>query len=99
MSDVEAAAWERGRKRSSIYAEIERERIHQDEEWGGPEHDDAHSVRDWVTFIVAYLGKAINCDGEWDLNLSFSRIAIVKVAALCVAALESFDRKIKRDGL
>lgn len=83
----------------SVLGEIARERVYQDEVWGGPEHDDTHTVRDWVTFIVAYLGKAVNRDSEWARNLSISRIALVKVAALCVAALESFDRKIARDGL
>ena len=91
--------WDSARKRSGIYAEIERERKHQDEEWGGPGHDDTHRVRDWVTFVVAYLGKAINRNSGWGRDLSFSRIAIIKVAALCVAAVEAFDRRIAREGL
>ncbi len=88
--------WSLARKRSLIYAEIERERNRQDVKWGGPKHDDTKGVRDWVTYIVAYLGEAVNRDSDWAHNLSFSRIAIVKVAALCVAALESFDREMMR---
>jgi len=83
-------------KRQSIYEEIELERQFQDGKWGGPKWDDTKGVRDWVTYIVVYLGRAVNRDSEWGRNLSLSRIAIVKVAALCVAALESFDREMMR---
>ncbi len=86
-------------ERMAIYMEVERERLVQDEKWGGPEHDDKNGVRDWVTFIVAYLGKAVNRDSDWGRKLSFSRVALVKVAALCVAAVEAFDRRIIREGL
>ncbi len=86
-------------ERMALYMEIERERVYQDQKWGGPEHDDAHGVRDWVSFIVAYLGKAVGRKARWGEKLSFSRIALVKVAALCVAALEAFDRKIASQGL
>lgn len=86
-------------ERMAIFMEIERERLFQDEKWGGPDHDDAHSVRDWISFIVVYLGRAVGRQSRRGRKLSFSRIALVKVAALCVAALESFDRRIKREGL
>jgi len=81
-------------KRSAIYEEIENERRRQDEQWGGPEHDDNNNVRDWVTFIVAYLGKAVNRNSDWGRKLSISRVALIKVAALCVAAVEAFDRRV-----
>jgi hypothetical protein len=99
MSNVEAAAWERGRKRSSIYEEIESERRAQDEEWGGPEHDDKHGVRDWLSFIVVYLGKGVGRDSDWGRKLSISRHALIQVAALAVAAVEAFDRRVAREGL
>ncbi len=86
-------------KRTSIYREIERERLSQDEKWGGPEHDDTKGVRDWVTYIVVYLGRAVDRNSEWGRNLTISRIALVKIAALCVAALESFDRKMMAVGI
>ncbi len=86
-------------KRVGIFAEIERERLRQDKKWGGPTHDDTKGVRDWVTCITVYLGKAVGRESEWGVDLSFSRIAIVKVAALCVAALESFDRKMMAVGI
>ncbi len=88
--------WSLARKRSLIYAEIERERNRQDEKWGGPKHDDTKGVRDWVSYIVVYLGKAVDNDSKWGRDLSISRIGLVKVAALCVAALESFDREMTR---
>ncbi len=86
-------------ERMALYMEIEGERLKQDEKWGGPTHDDTKGVRDWVTYIVVYLGRAVDRNSRREGNLSISRIALVKVAALCVAALESFDRKIARDGL
>ncbi len=86
-------------ERMALYMEIEDERLHQDKKWGGPTHDDTKGVRDWISYIVVYLGKAVSRESRWGQDLSFSRIALVKVAALCVAALESFDRKIKSQGL
>jgi hypothetical protein len=81
--------------RIDIYAEIEMERHYQDRTWGGPEHDDIHNVRDWVAYIVNYLGKTVNRDASWGRNLEVARRYLIKVAALCVAAIESSDRKIK----
>ena len=86
-------------ERMAIFMEIEGERLKQDEQWGGPEHDDQHSVRDWVTFIVAYLGAGVNRDSDWGRKLSISRYALIQVAALTVAAVEAFDRRIVKDGL
>ena len=84
---------------ANILEEIVAERKHQDEKWGGPEHDDKHGIRDWLSFIVVYLGKGVNRDAEWGRKLSISRYALIQVAALCVAAVEAFDRRIVREGL
>ncbi len=83
-------------ERMALYMEIEGERLKQDEKWGGPTHDDTKGVRDWISYIVVYLGKAVDNDSEWGRDLSISRIGLVKVAALCVAALESFDRRMMK---
>lgn len=83
-------------ERMALYMEIEGERLKQDEQWGGAVHDDSKGVRDWVTYIVVYLGRAVDRESDWGRNLGISRIALVKVAALCVAALESFDRRMMR---
>ena len=85
--------------RFALYEEIERERQRQDEKWGGPEHDDKHGIRDWLSFIVVYLGQGVNRDSDWGRKLSISRYALIQVAALTVAAVEAFDRRIVKDGI
>ena len=83
-------------KRTSIYEEIEIERRHQDEKWGGPKHDDKHGIRDWLSFIVVYLGKGVDRDADWGRKMSISRYALIQEAALCVAAVEAFDRRVRK---
>lgn len=82
-------------KRLDIYEEVELERHRQNKMWGGPEHDDAHDVRDWIVYIVNYLGKAVDRDAEWGRNLDVVRGYFIRVIALCVAAIESIDRKVQ----
>ncbi|KKN26490.1 hypothetical protein LCGC14_0874060 [marine sediment metagenome] len=79
-----------------ILAEIEAERIYQDEKWGGPEHDDQHEPNDWIAFITCWNGKAFNCCEKHPIDSRTFRFNMVKVAALAVAAMESVDRKEER---
>jgi hypothetical protein len=67
-----------------VYDEIRLERKAQDEKWGGPSHDDGHSGPDWASFIKQHANKAFRGD---------YRKQMIRVAALAVAAIESFDRK------
>jgi len=69
--------------RSDIYNLIEQERIKQDKLWGGPDHDDLHTLRDWVFFIVHELGE---------LGKRATEHQWIKIAAIAVAAYESIDR-------
>ncbi len=69
-----------------ILDEIKAERAAQDAKWGGPDHDDEHSMADFVDFIDDQLRKC-----EYGNNTE-TRKRLVKVAALCVAAIQSFDR-------
>ena len=82
-------------KREIIFKEIDEERARQDKQWGGPVHDSGHDVRDWVAYIVNFLGRAVNREAVWGFNLKAARLAFLKVAALCVAAIESTDFKLK----
>ena len=71
----------------SVLDEIKSEREHQDEIWGGPEHDDRHPLYKWFSFI----GKRF-----WQLgkgSLPQTRRLFIEIAALAVAAIESLDRK------
>ncbi len=64
------------------------ERLMQDTQWGGPEHDDQHTYFDWRTFIYKQL-----TNGSMTMNEAEQRRCLIKVAALAVAAVESMDRK------
>ncbi len=67
-----------------IIDEIKAERQRQDQQWGGPQHDDLHSSADWATYIVHQLGR-ISAVGLYE--------PMIKIAALAVAAVESHDRR------
>lgn len=75
---------------------IQAERVRQDAQWGGPEHDDTHNLFDWVDFIVAQaekFGQQTLARGEAYWATPDARQRLVKIAALAVAALESLERK------
>lgn len=80
----------------SIYNEITEERRRQDEKWGGPEHDDGHSLEMWVFFITKHAMRGIL---EWNTHESGARAfrrQMIRVAALAVAAAEVVDRALVR---
>ena len=81
----------------SVFEEIQVERDHQDDVWGGDEHDDKHSARDWVSYMIVYLGRSMGSETGWGRNRSAVRRCFIKVAALCVAACEAIDRAIAGD--
>jgi len=75
---------------SPAVQEVIHERQRQDAKWGGPEHDDTHTPADWVSLMddrLAYPEQAEGCD-EY-------RKDMVEIAALAIAAIESFDRRDK----
>lgn len=74
----------------TVYDEVREERKKQDAEWGGPEHDDQHDAVDWLAFMRAHMKRArrINLDGE----TQGCRYQMIRVAALAIAGVESFDR-------
>jgi hypothetical protein len=71
-----------------VLAEVAQERMAQDAEWGGPEHDDMHGPHAWVEFIDARCDKAFI---HSDSNAEYRR-RMIQIAALAVAAVESLDR-------
>lgn len=79
-------------KRKDIYAELETERLRQDAEHGGAEHDDTHAPSDWRDFIEEHLARAFRMDIDRDTY----RNQMLRVGALAVAAVESFDRWAER---
>jgi hypothetical protein len=80
------------------------ERRRQDEQWGGPRHDDGHAYPDWLRFIRGQLSGIMLIHGgkqreEEALmnpdNLAKFEERMVKVAALAMAAVESTRRKME----
>lgn len=72
------------------YTDIAAERIAQDAEHGGPDHDDTHTLVEWQGFISERLPALEGGHSE-------VREALVEIAALAVAAIESIDRKEGRE--
>jgi hypothetical protein len=73
-----------------VLAEISAERSRQDEMFGGPPHDDEHTLNDWYGYIRSRLDEAISTERP-----EIARKKLIAVAALAVAAIESADRKAK----
>ena len=67
------------------------ERKDQDRTWGGPVNDDNHTGFDWVALITKQLGRAV--DEASVGNAPDYVFAMVRVAALAVAAIESVRRQ------
>jgi len=55
--------------------------------------DKSNSQNDWVAYIIAYLGRAsAKCSRNKKEGQTF-RLNMIKVAALALAALESYELK------
>lgn len=103
LRDFEAA-FERGKKNGiqphpffakpdsirAIFKKVLEERARQDEEWGGPEHDDQHTPADWLDFIEKQVSKAR------EQRFGSMRGRFIKIAALAVAALQSMNRTMEQ---
>ena len=72
--------------RDDIFAAINTERARQDKKWGGCSNDDRHSKESWFHFIynqIQYFrGSRISFRGR-----------LIRVEALCIAAIESDIRR------
>lgn len=69
----------------NVINEVHRERQHQDAKWGGPEHDDQHSIMDFKSYMYARLNPTEDNAQQ--------RRWFIELAALAIAAVESMDRK------
>ena len=87
------------------FPEIEAERAAQDNQWGGPAHDDQHELSDWLTSgwgMDRFLQRAIDAavcseiagtdEGCLERTIECEQ-ALIKLAALAVAAVQSSRRK------
>lgn len=69
-----------------ILSEVGTERVLQDRQWGGPDHDDHHTKNEWRWFIVKQMGEPTVSSEDFEHRM-------IKAAALAVAAVESSRRK------
>lgn len=75
----------------SALDDVAHERVRQDEKWGGPDHDDAHTTADFAKLIEKRT--AMMKRGHRDLREANHRDKLKEIAALAVAAMERIDRK------
>lgn len=75
----------------STCVDISRERERQDQQWGGPAHDDTHDAPEWLGLIYNQIVSA-NHAGAEVYDPSQVRARLVKIAALAVAGIQSIDR-------
>ena len=78
-----------------VFQEVRNERLHQDLEWGGPGHDDAQPMGQFLEYIERKLCR----QAEQDLveeNYPEVRRRLIQIAALAVAAVESLDRQTRQ---
>jgi len=78
-----------------VIREVLAERAWQDLKWGGPAHDDTHTVQEFVGFIHEHAEKAIAPGTSADDTCR----RLIEVAALGVAAVESIRRRYRQRGV
>ncbi len=73
----------------------ERNRQHEIAHGGNTDQfDETNTKNDWIAYICAYVGRAADKVFRNEREGQTFRENIVKVAALCVAALEAHDKVI-----
>jgi hypothetical protein len=76
----------------AVTDEMERQRA---EEGWTVEHDDAHTVSDWVAILARYVGRAGDAGEAGDRDLYARRL--VQIAAIAASAGESLWRAVARE--
>jgi len=78
----------------TIIKEVIAERARQDEKWGGPEHDDKHTVWDFFRFMEAKINTVhMEFHNARNKEPVTAKRRLFQIAALAFAAIESIDRK------
>lgn len=73
---------------ADVYEDLLAERLAQNAEFGGPEADDVLAWTRWLELIDKHLDRAAPSK-----SVTARRYAMVRVAALAVAAVQSLDRQ------
>ena len=95
MAEVAQAKLAELTGRLDVLQGILEERRAQDEQWGGPAHDDSHTSAHWHDLLHEHLYRSWSVVGAGSDEY---RQELVKIAAIAVAAVESFDRRQGRHG-
>ena len=77
--------------REEILMEISEERERQDALWG-TEFDDKNTPNDWLAYIVRYVAEGGYYGRLEQYDPQQFRDFLIKAAALCVAAVEAYER-------
>jgi hypothetical protein len=72
-----------------IWKGILGERVAQDNQWGGKEHDDSHERFEWLNYIAKQTRMGLSVAH----NPEQFEARMIKIAALAVAAIESSRRQ------
>ncbi len=80
-----------GERKMSVLDDVRCERLRQDKKWGAS-HDDEHSTQEFVNIIESYSAGARQMADI--ANKPATRMKLVQVAAITVAAIEALDRQI-----
>ena len=70
--------------REEFISSVVEERDYQNAKWGS-DFDDKNTVNDWVVYLCSYAGMASSGEREFEQ-------AMVKVAAIALAAVETHER-------
>lgn len=77
-----------------ILKEVSKERSLQDAQWGGSQHDDAHRMADWPSFIAKQAASIRSMSAFSQENSEEFEERMIKVAALAFAAIQSNRRRL-----
>jgi hypothetical protein len=70
-----------------VLEEVRKERVYQDKQWGHG-FDDKNTMNDWASYMMQYLGKAV----DMKTPVEEARMYFLKATTLGIAALETYDR-------
>lgn len=83
----------------NVLNEVKAERQYQQEKWGNESDDTFNTPWMWVAYITQYAGSWMKGLFRLDTALTDGfRTAMVKTAAIAVAAAESIDRQREANG-
>lgn len=75
-----------------VFAAVRAERDRQDAKYGGPQHDNGHSWADWMSFIKERVPEDPT-EAQETISDEDSKKALLQIAALAIAALETRARR------